>query len=109
MEASSANITSVRESLGESIPTGGTDADTMFTDARIKVWLEEASHSDAASYRGWLAKLANLSDLVNVSDGAASRELSDAYDHAMQMVKLYGKLAQGPSAGRSRVGKIIRP
>lgn len=108
MEATDANIRMVREALGETIPDSGTESDTLFTNEQVTGWLQNSVFLDAASYRGWLAKLALLVDLVNVTDGAASRELSDAHDHALAMVKLYAKLALGPASGRTRVGKIVR-
>lgn len=98
----------VRENLGEVIPSGGTDADTMFTDAQIATWINNTANLDAATLRGWKVKLANYANLVNVTDGAASREMSDLFDHAQEMVKYYGKLAVGPTSGRSRVGRIVR-
>jgi hypothetical protein len=103
------DITAVRETLGESIPVGGTEVDTMFTDNQVTAWVNGSSSLDAASLRGWKAKAANLSNLVNVTDGAASRELSDAFDHALEMIKLYTKTATGgATVGRTRVGKIVR-
>lgn len=106
--ATADEIIAVRESIGELIPEGGSEGDTLFPDARISAWIDESSSLDAASLRGWKAKLASLSNLVDVTDGAASRALSDAFDHAQEMVRFYTKLAIGPSAGRTRVGKIVR-
>jgi hypothetical protein len=102
------NITEVRENIGEVIPEGGVEGDTMFTDAQIATWINNTASNDEASLRGWKIKMANFANLVNVTDGAASREFSDLFDHAVTMVKTYTKLASGPAAGRSRVGKIVR-
>lgn len=103
------DIAALREKLGESIPDGGSAADTMFTDEQVLRWIDASSSTNSAILQGWHAKLANLSNLVNVTDGAASRELSDLFAHAQAMVKLYsGIVTDGPTAGRTRIGKIIR-
>ena len=101
------DITALRLKIGETIPSGGTEADTLFTDAQITLWLNESSTPDGAVLSGWEAKLAALANLVSVTDGAASRELSDAFDHASETVAYYNKKTTGRS-GRARVGKIIR-
>lgn len=102
-------LTEVREMIGETIPEGGSDADTMFPDARVQAWIDSTSSSQGAALKGWHAKLANYSGLVDVTDGASSRMMSDFMANAKTMVSLYTKLAVGPSAGRTRVGKIRRP
>lgn len=105
--ALAADITTLRLKIGESIPAGGTESDTLFTDGQINVWLDGNDTMDGAALEGWEAKLAALANLVSVTDGAASRELSDAFDHAAEMVSYYSKKLNGRS-GRARVGKIIR-
>ena len=97
------NIASVREMIGEPA-----EADSMFTDNQITSWVNTNGSLEAAALQGWRAKAANFANLVNVTDGAASREMSDLLDNALAMIKLYTSLAKGPSAGRTRVGKIVR-
>lgn len=109
MEASTENITELREMLGESLPEGGTEADSMFTNTQITTWLEAAVSIEAAALKGWRVKMAHYANLVNVTDGAASRELSDLMTHAQEMVTMYTRLARGITWGRTRVGKIRRP
>lgn len=101
------DISALRLKLGETIPAGGTEADTLFTDGQITVWLDTTSSITEAALEGWEAKRAALANLVNVTDGAASRELSDAFDHANEMVEYYNRKLLG-RAGRTRVGKIVR-
>ena len=108
MAATENQITTVREMLGESIPQGGSEADTMFPDGRVTAWIEAATSLEGAALAGWRVKAAHFANLVNVTDGAASREMSDLLDNALAMIKLYSGLAQGPTYGRSRVGKIVR-
>jgi len=93
----------VRLMLGE--PTGD---DSLFSDETINGWIDAAANLDAAILQGWRAKAAHFANLVNVTDGAASREFSDLLDNAAAMVKQYTSLARGPAAGRTRVGKIVR-
>lgn len=102
------NIDEVRENIGEVIPDGGTEADTLFTNEQILKWIGDTSSLDAASLKGWKKKMADFANLANVTDGAASRTFGDLFDHARQMVALYTELAIGPTAGRARVGKIVR-
>lgn len=102
------DVNEVRENIGENIPAGGTEADTLFTDEQIEAWINDTSSLDSASLRGWKKKMAELANLANVTDGAASRTFSDLFEHAKQMVALYTDLAVGPTAGRARVGKIVR-
>jgi hypothetical protein len=108
MAASEDDLTEVRENIGETIPEGGAETDTLFTDEQIGKWIEGSPSLETASLKGWKKKMAYFSNLVNVTDGAAAREMSDLFIHAQAMVKLYTGLAAGPTAGRSRVGKIIR-
>lgn len=96
------NIAEVREMIGEPA-----EADSMFTDDRVTAWINSTSSLEAAALRGWRAKAANFANLITVTDGAASREMSDLLDHAETMIKMYTSLAKGPSAGRTRVGKIV--
>jgi len=106
--ATQAQITDVREMLGESVPQGGSEADTMFPNDRVTAWIDGSTSLEGAALSGWRAKAAHFANLVNVTDGAASREMSDLLDHALAMIKLYTGLSRGPAYGRSRVGKIIR-
>ena len=103
-------ISDLRDILGEAIPDGGDETDTLFSDEKIGKWVDRYStNMDAAAYLGWRAKMAHFSNLVNVADGASSRALSDLFDHAEKMVAQYRRLAQGPAAGRTRIGKIVKP
>lgn len=50
-------ITLLRAALGESIPTGGTEADTNFTDAQLDALLVASNCVvETAAARGWLLK-----------------------------------------------------
>jgi hypothetical protein len=95
--------------LGEQVPEGGTDKDTLFTDSQIEqLLLETGNNLDRAAYEGWRIKAAHFANLVNVVDGNAVREMSDLYKNAESMIRVYLRSASGPTEGRTRVGKIVR-
>ena len=98
-----------RALLGEAIPTGGDETDTMFTDAEIEDFLEQGYDSAfAAAYYGWMEKAANYAALVNVNEGNAAREMSDLHRQAMRMADRYVGYVETPSRGRARMGNIVR-
>ena len=60
----------------------------------------------------WIIKAANLSNTVDMTESGSTRRLSQQYDHALAMAKLYG--AGGPSSGTpvegvTRTRRIVRP
>lgn len=100
----------LRNLLGEPIPENGSAADTLFTDEDITALLEETNNNiDRAAYEGWRTKAAHYANLVDVTDGNASRAMSDLLDNADKMAKSYLRSSDGPTEGRTRVGRIIRP
>ena len=109
MVAPPEQITALRALLGEQIPEGGTEADTLFSDELLSSWLLVNPDIERAAYDGWRAKAAEMANLVNVTDGAAVREFSDLHEHALNMVRLYQRSSAGPTEGRTRVGRIVRP
>lgn len=50
----------LRMNLNEPIPSGGTDADTMFTNAEIDNLLIQSQTIEEASWRGWVVKCMRL-------------------------------------------------
>lgn len=108
MVATPDEMIELRGMLAERVPIGGTADDTLFTDDQIRRWIDSNPDLERAAYEGWRQKAAEYANLVNVTDGAASREFSDLLSNAMEMVKLYAKSASGPTEGRARVGRIVR-
>lgn len=108
MDATPENIEELRLKLGEAIPAGGSEGDTLFTNAHLERILLSAPFMGRATLEGWQIKAAHFAGLVNVTDGAASREFSDLLDNANQMVRMYSRVQEGPTEGRTRVGRIIR-
>ena len=99
----------VRRLLGEDIPEGGDESDTLFTDLVIDDFLLIANgDTERAAYEGWKVKAAKLSDLVDITEGNASRAMSDAHKHALDMVRQFQRSSGGPTEGRTRIGKIRR-
>lgn len=99
----------VRALIGESIPSGGTDADTMFTDEEIEDFLELGFDDvNAAAYHGWLEKAANYAKMVNVNEGNAARELGELHRQALRMAERFIGYVTTPSRGRARIGRISR-
>lgn len=99
----------LRGLLGEEIPEGGDESDTLFTDERIDDLLTMTGNDvERAAYEGWRIKAARLSDLVDITEGNASRAMSDAHAHALDMIKHYQRASGGPTEGRTRIGRIKR-
>jgi hypothetical protein len=98
----------LRLKLGEPSETEG----SLFSDADLNIMLTNSKNILRATVAGWESKLAHFSGLVDVTDGAASRKLSQAYENALAMLKYYkGKADSGPDSSsrvRTRVGRIIR-
>lgn len=103
------DVTRLRDLLGEPIPDGGTEDDTLFTDERLRDFLLLANNDvERAAFEGWRAKAAQLANLVDVTDGNASRKMSDLLDNAEKMVRYYQRSSTGPTEGRTRIGRIVR-
>lgn len=95
--------------LGESIPEGGTAADTFFTDAQVTDLLAGSESVFAAAAEGWRIKAAEYSHLVDVSEGGSSRNLSALYKQALAELEHYGSLTTGaPDARKVRIKSIQR-
>lgn len=73
----------VRLQCGESIPPGGTDADTMFTDQQIQTFLDTNNNSvNSATANAWRVKAANFAAQVDIVEGNSQRKMSQAYQQA---------------------------
>lgn len=103
------DIDRLRSLLGEEVPDGGTDSDTLFSDEKIDDLLLLAGQDvERAAYEGWRIKAAKLSDLVDITEGNASRAMSDAHKHALDMIRHFQRSSGGPTEGRTRIGSIRR-
>jgi hypothetical protein len=106
--ATTAERSTLRGKIGETIPPGGTAADTLVTDMQLDAWIDGSASMNAAALEGWEFKLAHWAGLVNVSDGASARALSDLMENAQYMIAYFSKQLMGTTRSRSRVGKIVR-
>lgn len=99
----------LRGLLGEPVPEGGTQNDTLFTDEVINDLLLKANGDlDRAAFEGWRHKAAHFANLVDVTEGNSSRAMSDLLKNAESMVRYYLRSSSGPTEGRTRVGRIRR-
>lgn len=103
----------LRQLLGEQIPDGGTEADTLFTEEEIEdllVSVPEGSEDgmERAAYSGWRVKAAKLSNLVDTTEGNVQRKFSQLLDNAQDMLKVYSRTSSGATEGRARVGRARR-
>jgi hypothetical protein len=110
MAATDEQITTIRSLLGERIPSGGAQSDTLFTDEEIEQFFQLGDENvNKAVYQGWLAKAAELSNLVDTAEGNYSRKFGQLLEHANSMIKYYGRISGGDPTARTRVGTIHRP
>lgn len=98
----------LRGLLGESIPDGGTAADTLFSNAEIEDLLGQFPDVERAAYEGWREKAAKLSNLVDTTEGNSQKKFSQLLANANDMVKIYARSTGGPTEGRTRIGRIRR-
>lgn len=104
----------LRGLLGESIPPGGDDTNTMFTDEEIDDFLEQggavnsANTVFAAAWYGWYEKMANYANLVTVNEGNALRELTELHKNAQRMITRFEPFVPAPGKGAVRIGRIVR-
>lgn len=88
-------------------PTDGTLPE--FTDDELNWALtENSNHPKRAATEVWRWKAAKAAALVDVTEGNASRAMSDMQPHAEAMVKHYEAARTGPVEGRTTIGQIRR-
>jgi hypothetical protein len=97
-----------RQMLGESIPTGGTDADTMFTDVQVQEFIDRGTSAEHSIYLGWQAKAAELSTMVNTTEGQTRLDMGVLFDHAMKQVAGWEAAAGVGGTGRGVRIKSLR-
>jgi hypothetical protein len=93
--------------IDDIVPTDGTDPE--FSDAELQSVLDTAmGNPERAAVEAWRWRAAKASSLVDVTEGNASRAMSDMQEHALNMVKHFEASRQGPTEGRTRIGSIRR-
>lgn len=99
----------LRQLLGEDIPANGAASDTLFTDEEITDLVNEYPDMERAAYQGWRVKAARLSNLVDTTEGNSQKKFSQLLDNAQDMIKMYLRSSGGPTEGRTRIGRAVRP
>lgn len=99
----------LRSLLGEDVPVDGSAAETLFSDEEIDDLLNRFSDMERAAYEGWRVKAARLSNLVDNTEGNIQRKFSQLLDNALDMQKGYLRSSSGPTEGRTRIGRTVRP
>ena len=98
------DVERLRGYLGESIPSGGSASDTLFTSDQIDDLLERHGSPEGARREGLELKAAYLANLVTTVEGSSSRKQSDAHRAVLAQIQ-----ALGPSGStRTRIHRIRR-
>lgn len=99
----------LRSLLGEDVPAEGSADDTLFSEEEIQDLLDRFTDMERAAYEGWRVKAARLSSLVDNTEGNIQRKFSQLLDNALDMQKTYLRSSAGPTEGRTRIGRTVRP
>ena len=96
----------VRLNAGETIPSGGSDSDTNFTDSQINDLLVLNNNLiNRTTAAVWRAKAALFATLVDVQEGNSSRKMSQAITAAEAQAKYWASIPEPmPVIGRTRIG-----
>lgn len=93
--------------IDDPVPLDGNDP--MFSDPTLlDILSQNADDPERAAAEAWTMKAARYASLVDVTEGNASRAMSDLHDHALKMVKQFQSSRTGPTEGRTRIGRIRR-
>src|SRR6186713_1260100 len=99
--ATAEEIVKLRSLLGEDVPEGGTEDDTLFADEELASYVDDTPSMERAAYEGWRVKAARLANLVDYTEGNSARKLSQALSNAEKMVKIFQRSAIGSTEGRA--------
>jgi len=78
----------LRDRLGERIPDGGSDADTLFTNYQLSDLLDRNDGVfEDALVEGWQIKVAEYSNLVDTTEGTSKRSMSDLRSQAQAILE----------------------
>jgi hypothetical protein len=102
------NVENLRQYLGEPIPLGGDESDTLFTDAQLEQLILDTGDWEHALNQGWAQKAASYAGLVDTAEGTSKRSLSDLHRHALDMVNLYAPGGGSGPPSQAVIHPIIR-
>lgn len=97
----------LRMLLGEVIPSGGTETDTLFTDEQILDLLARHGTPGNCCAEGWSTKAALLASMIDIADGDSKESMSQLHTNAIRMAKYHTENPPTSSPGTSFV-KINR-
>jgi hypothetical protein len=72
-----------------------------YTDEFMGLLIDREGSVDAAAYVLWRDKAAQYAQLVNTTEAGSSRQMGQLFDHAKEMVALYGRLSTVDTATES--------
>lgn len=99
----------LRQLLGEKIPEGGADTETMFRNEEIEDLIARfPGNVELQALEGWRIKAALSASLVDTTEGNAQQKMSQLRAHAEEMVKMYLRASSGATEGRTRIGRVRR-
>jgi hypothetical protein len=82
---------------------------TTYTDAELTLRLTEAEgDANSVALDIWIEKLAQLSGLVDISEGGSSRKNSQAFEQARFMVDYFTGVVGEAALGGTVLRKIVR-
>jgi hypothetical protein len=87
----------LRNLIGEPIPDGGTDSDTLVSDEVVDDLLERHGSVEAALEEALAIKAALLITQVTTVEASSRRQLSDAHEAALNQAKAVGTGGLGGS------------
>lgn len=112
MTPTSELLVRIRKYLNETIPAGGTDADTRFLDSELEELLTEAENVYQAASKGWVIKASLLQgDIESYSVGQEKYDLTslkDQLSHAVTMANQYASLGASAAGGKVSSGVILK-
>jgi hypothetical protein len=97
----------LRSILDESIPTGGTEVDTLFTNAQLDDILSRWPSINYAAAVGWAIKAGKVADLIDIDESGSKRRLSQKHTSALRMADFYMKLAGADSASIAAAVRVV--
>lgn len=94
--------------IDDPVPIDGV-SDPEFSDAILQALLDGCNQDpERAAVDAWRFKAAKSASLVDVTEGNASRAMSDMVEHDLALMKVFMASRTGPTEGRTTIGRIRR-
>jgi hypothetical protein len=95
----------LRSLLGETIASGKSASDTLFSEDQINDLLERHGSPGAARREGLEMKAAALATLVTTTEGSSTRKLTDAHRAVLAELREFGVSG---NTGTTKIHRIVR-